>query len=73
MNFSISFYIFKNTVFETRKRIQGYDREIVRSTTQKSLEFNMKSCYKNVSKIRNVTFIFQKRKKIIEFSWILQN
>ena len=37
----------------------GYNRATVCSIIRKILECDMKSRYKNISKIRNVTFIFQ--------------
>ena len=45
---------------------QGYNRAIVSSMTRKTLVWDMESCYKNISEVRNVTSIFQnfqKRKK----------
>ena len=51
----------------------GYIHATVCSITQKIVIRNMESCYKKISKIRNVTFIFfnfhtnfQKRKKKID-------
>ena len=38
------------------------------------LEYDMKSCYKNTSKIRKVSFIFRNlKKKTIKIIWILKN
>ena len=49
------FYVFQNTVFEQN---QGYNCAIVSLITRKILVYDIKYCYKNISKIRNVTFFF---------------
>ena len=52
-------------VFE--KKLRYYNHATVSSITRKILVCDIESGYKNISKIRNVTFIlknFQKRKKI---------
>ena len=56
------FTVFENTVFE--KKNQGFNRKNVSTITRKILECNMKSCYKNISKIRNVFILqnFEKKK-----------
>ena len=44
-------------------KIQGCNRKNVSSVTREVLEYNIKSFDKNVSKIRNVVFIFQNVEK----------
>ena len=58
------FFVFRSTIFE--KKYRGYNRATVSSITRKILVCDMESWYKNISKIRYVTFIFKlsKKKKI---------
>ena len=64
MNFFIFFYVFQNTVFEKKKI--GYNHVTVSSMNWGILVCDMESCYKNISKNRNVTFILQNLQKKIE-------
>ena len=76
--FEIFFTFFKIPFL---KKNWGYNRATVTSITRKILACDMKSWYKNVCKIRNVTFIFQnfqntfqKRKKNSkQLKWSLKN
>ena len=45
----------------SQKKIWGYNIATVSLITRKILLCDIESCYKNVSKIPNVTFNFQKR------------
>ena len=56
MNFFNFFYVFQNIVFE--KKIET-NRAAVSSIARKILACDMESWYEKISKIRNVTFIFQ--------------
>ena len=42
-----------------KEKNQGFNRKNVSSFTWKVFECDMEFCYKNIFKIRNVTFIFQ--------------
>ena len=55
-NFSIFFHVYENTVFEKKSRLSY---ATVGSMTRKILTRDMKSCYKKISKIRNLKLIFQ--------------
>ena len=61
MNFIDFFYVVQNTISE--KKLRGYTREIISSITQKILACDMAFWYKKISKIRNVSFIFQNFQK----------
>ena len=54
--FQVFFYIFQNTVYEKK---WGYNRTTVSSIIREILVRDMQSCYKNISKTRSATFIFQ--------------
>ena len=62
MNCSNFFYVFENTVFG--KKID--QRAIVNSIFRKIPVCDMHICYKNISKFRNVTFIFQNCQKLFQ-------
>ena len=68
--------VYKNTVFNKNL---GYNRATVNSIIWKIFMCDIESCSKNMSKIRNVTLIFQNNKKIKNvkklkfFLWILKN
>ena len=53
--FRVFLYILKSSVFE---QIESYNRETITWNPEKNRVCDMASCYKNISKIRNVTFIF---------------
>ena len=55
MSFFQFFYVYENTVFDENL---DYNRATVSSITGKILVCSMKSCYKNISKIPDVTFFF---------------
>ena len=63
MNFFNFFYVIQNTAFVKKKKNDATTVQLFR----KILVCDMESWYNNISKIRNITFIFQnfqKRKKI---------
>ena len=65
---SVWIFVFQNTVFE--KKNWGFKRATVSSITRKILEISvMESWYKNISKIRIVTFFFQNFLKKIQKRW----
>ena len=66
MNFCHFFYVCENTVVEKN---WGYKRETISSITWKILVYDMESGYKNIFKIRNITFIFQNLKKKLKNSY----
>ena len=69
--FSIFVYVFKNAAF---KKKWSYNRATFSSITRKILVRDIESWYKNMPKIRNLTFIFQKlEKKLKNFKMILKN
>ena len=59
------------------KKNVAYDRATIGLIIRKILVSDMESCYKNISKIRNIKFIFQNiqksKKKLKQFIWILKN
>ena len=64
LEFFENFLTFLKISFRTK--FQDHNRETVGSITQNILKCNTKSCQKTISKIRDVSFIFQNFKNKIQ-------
>ena len=73
--------LFLESIWIFIREKKNWNHATFSAITRKILRCDMESCYKNISKIRNVAFIcknfqifFRKRKKELKkFMWILKN